>query len=371
MANRPYQRCARCIMDTSDPDIRFDEKGYCNHCTEGLATLRRVLLPSPQREEVLARLVERIRRDGRGKEYDCIIGLSGGVDSSTVAYRVKQLGLRPLAVHFDNGWDSEVAVDNIRNIVKRLGFDLYTCVVDWEEFRDLQKSFLMAGVPNAEIPTDHAIRALLYRVAHAQRLSYIISGGNLSTELILPRSWGHDNNDLYHLRAIHRRFGTRPLKTTPLMGAARYLRYILVHRIRWIMLLNYYDYDREEAKRLLAEELGWRDYGEKHWESVWTRFFQGYYLPRKFGFDKRLAHLSSMICSGKITRDEALARLKTLSYPEELLEQDRQFVMKKFGFSEAEFEALMTSPPRRHTDYPNSAWARSLLSRIKRRFVSS
>ncbi len=350
---RPYQVCTRCIMDTSEPEISFGAGGVCNHCTSALARMKAQLLPPEARDLALQKLASQIQHEGRGKEYDCVIGVSGGVDSTMTAYLVKKLGLRPLAVHFDNGWNSELAVDNIKRALDHLGIELYTHVVDWEEFRDLQISFLRASVANCEIPTDHGITALLFRMAARLKVRFILSGSNLATEAIMPISWAYYNQDLRHLKAVHRRFGTKPLQTMPTISLSHYLYYVFVRRMRQIPFLNYVHYDKEEAKRILEKELGWRDYGGKHYESVWTRFFQGYYLPVKFGYDKRRPHYSTMICSNLMTRERALAEMEKPVYDGLLLKQDMQFVLKKFGLSREEFAALLAEPPKPHTVYPS------------------
>ena len=360
---REYQICSRCIMDTSDPEIVFDREGVCNHCSAALARMRTQLLPPAERERALQALVESVKADGKGKDYDCIIGISGGVDSTMVAYTVKKLGLRPLAVHFDNGWNTELAVDNIKKTLETLKIDLHTCVVDWEEFRDIQLSFLHSSVANCEIPTDHGIFALLWRTAHEHGLRFILTGSNIATEAIMPYSWAHYHQDLRQLKAIHKRYGRVPLRTLPTMGIPHYLYYVFAKGIRQIPLLNYIDYSRDGAKRLLEKEIGWRDYGYKHYESVWTRFFQGYYLPAKFGFDKRRAHLSTLICSGQMTRAEALSQMEKSVYDEALLRQDLQFVLKKFKLTQDEFDAIIKAPPREARDFPSHHF---LFHRLKR-----
>jgi N-acetyl sugar amidotransferase len=357
-------------MDTSDPEITFDEAGVCNHCTDALARMNRELLGPVERERALNALVDKVKADGKGKEYDCIIGVSGGVDSTMVAYEVKRLGLRPLAVHFDNSWNSELAVDNVKRALDRLGIDLYTHVVDWEEFRDLQLCFLKASVANCEAPTDHAITALLFRMASKYRLRYILNGGNLATEAILPISWGHYNQDLKHLKALHRRFGQRPLRTMPTITVMDYLYYVFVRGTRTVPFLNYINYRKEDAKQLLTKELGWRDYGGKHYESVWTRFFQGYYLPTKFGYDKRRAHFSTLICSQQMSREQALAEMDRPAYDPELLRQDLQFVLKKFGLTQADFQAILDTPGKKATDYPSNYFLFHTLRRYKNIFRS-
>ncbi len=314
---RIYRVCTRCIMDTSDPEIRFDGQGVCNYCKAAIERMRKQLPTPDMRERALGLMVDKIKANGKGKDYDCIIGVSGGVDSTATAYWVKKIGLRPLAVHFDNGWNSELAVDNIKKTLDVLGIELYTYVVNWEEFRDLQLSYLRASIANCEVPTDHGITALLFRMAAKTGVKFILSGSNLATESIMPLSFGHFNQDLKNMKAIHRRFGTLKLDTMPTIGLPGFLYYVFVRGIRQIPFLNYIDYRKEEAKRMLARELGWRDYGGKHYESVWTRFFQGYYLPTKFGFDKRKAHYSSMICSGQMTREQGLKEIVNRPYDPE------------------------------------------------------
>ncbi len=307
---RPYQRCVRTIMDTTDPDIWFDEHGVSSHALQFEADLAAEVKRAQAGERLgeLSELVAEIKKSGEGKPYDCVIGISGGVDSTYLALQAAKLGLRPLAVHFDSGWNSELAVDNIHNIVTRLGLDLYTHVVDWREMKDLQLSFFKASLANCDIPTDHAFGWVAYQQARKYGIKYILSGANFASESILPAGWGYNAGDAKHLKAVQKRFGTVKLKTYPVMGLVkRNLWYPEVRRIRTASLLNYMPYVYKDAKRAIADELGWRDYGGKHYESVFTRYFQGYYLPHKFGYDKRLAHYSSLILSDQMTRDEALA----------------------------------------------------------------
>lgn len=358
-------------MDTTDPEISFDPDGRCSHCTEALERIRRQLLPPAERAAALERLVKAVRRNGSGKDYDCIIGVSGGVDSTATAVIVKRdLGLRPLAVHFDNGWDSELAVANIKLVLDKLDIELYTYVVDWEEFRDIQLSFLRASIPDAELPTDHGINALLPRIAKEQGLRYIISGSNVATEAVMPYSWGHYNHDLRHLQAIQRRFGSRKIRSLPTISLANYMEYFVARKMRQIPILNYVEYRRDEWIERLKNELGWRDYGAKHYESVWTRFFQGYYLPTKFGFDKRRAHYSSLICSGEMTRDRALELMKEPLYDPELLRTDTDYVLKKFGLSPAEWERIMRAEPRKAREFPSHYFLFHRMRRYKNMFRS-
>lgn len=360
--NRPYQVCTRCVMDTSVPDIEFDDEGVCSLCRAADERMKIDYFVGPQYKPQLEALIARIKEEGKNKPYDCIIGVSGGVDSSYTAYLVKRVyGLRPLAVHFDNGWNSDLAVENIERLLRTLEIDLHTHVMDWEEFRDLQLSFLKSSLANTEIPTDHGIVALLYRMAAKHNVRFIINGGNLATESIMPDSWMHDAKDLTLIKAVHKQFGTRPLRTFPMLSNARLAWYILARRIRYVTLLNYIDYNKDEAVAFLEKELGWRKYAGKHFESIFTRFFQGYLLPQKFGMDKRRPHHSSLIVSGQMTRDEALADLETVPYPADLETADIEYVSQKFGLTPEEFSGIMALPVKRSDDYPNDT---QLLNRL-------
>ncbi len=361
--------CVRCVMDVSDPDITFDENGVCNHCRQFDLVYKPVLerANSSEGPARLATLVEGIKAQGAGKDYDCIIGISGGVDSTYVAWKVKELGLRPLAVHFDSGWNSELAVANIENLVKRLGFDLHTFVVDWEEMADLQLAFFKASLANCDIPTDHGFLAVLYHTAAKYGVKTFIGGGNIATESILPQAWGYNAGDRRHLRAVHRRFGQVPLKTYPTLSFFdRYFWFPAIKGFREVRLLNYLPYDKNAAKELITRELGWRDYGGKHYESIFTRFFQAYYLPQKFGFDKRKAHFSSLIVSGQMSREEALQELNKPTAPADLLERDREFVARKIGITTSEMDEILALPPKSYRDYPSNEWLFKLKNNVLR-----
>lgn len=354
---KPYQICTRCVMDTSDPDITFDASGVCSHCHEFEAKGRPILehAASEAGRRELAALVERIKADGKGREYDCILGVSGGVDSTYAACVAKELGLRPLAVHFDSGWNSELAVNNIENIVKILGIDLHTFVCDWDEMRDLQLAFFKASLANCDIPQDHAFTATLYHEAAKFNIKYIISGGNAATEFILPTAWGYNALDITHLAAVHSRFGTMPLRHYPKLSFfKRYFYYPFIAGIKTVRLLDTLPYNKAEAKKYITKEVSWRDYGGKHYESIFTRFFQAYYLPTKFGYDKRRAHLSSLIVSGQIERDEALEQLRQPPCEPDMLMRDKGYVAKKIGISVCEFDRLIGLPPRTYREFPSS-----------------
>jgi N-acetyl sugar amidotransferase len=343
-------------MDTvADRSIHFDAAGLCHHCTRYDRLLDTRVVKGEEGRRQLGLLVDRIKRQGRGREYDCLIGVSGGVDSTYVAYLVKQHGLRPLAVHLDNGWNSELAVKNIERVLKKLEIDLYTYVIDWEEFKDLQISFLRASTPDGEIPTDHAIVSLLWREATRRGIKYIISGMNFATESIGVPDWSYGHTDLRYIRDVHRHFGTVTLRSFPTISLSYLFFYVnLIRRVRTISILNYVDYNKGQAMQVLQNHLGWVYYGGKHHESIYTRFYQGYLLPKKFGVDKRYGHLSDLIKAGQITREAALEEMQQPPYPVHLQQQDIQYVCKKFGFSEAEFAAIMSEEIRSFRDYRNS-----------------
>lgn len=350
-----YRICTRCIMDTSDPDITFDESGICNHCINFDTVIVPQWYPNTEGAVRLNALADRIKSECKDQDYDCIIGLSGGVDSSYLAYKIKEMGLRPLAVHVDAGWNSELAAQNIESIVKKLDIDLYTDVVNWEEVRDLQRAFLKANVANQDIPQDHAFFAGLYRYAVKNNIRYVMSGSNYATESVLPTGWGYNAMDLRHLMGIHRKFGKKKLKTYPRVSFWKYYFYYpYVKRMAVIRPLNYMPYGKAEAIAVLEKELGWKYYGGKHYESRFTKFFQAYYLPVKFGYDKRRAHLSSLVLSGQMTRDEALATMQEDIYPQKERKEDRAFVLKKLGFTEDEFNTLMAAPKKTYKDYPSN-----------------
>jgi N-acetyl sugar amidotransferase len=354
-------------MDTSDKSITFDDDGVCSHCRSYDALARPIVerAENGKAAEHLERIVRRIKKSGQGREYDCVIGLSGGVDSTYVALKVKELGLRPLAVHFDSGWNSELAVNNIENIVKRLNIDLDTHVCDWDEMRDLQLAFFKAGVANCDTPTDHAFLAVLYATAAKHGVRHIVTGTNYATEFILPQSWGYSPADLTHLRAIHKKFGQHPLRTYPTLGFfRRYFYYPLIRGVRVVRILNLIPYNKARVKEVISKELGWRDYGGKHYESIFTRFFQAYYLPIKFGYDKRRAHLSSLVASGQLSRDDAMAALEEPAYPKDLLLQDKEFVAKKIGVTVAEFDTIISQKPVDYSAYPTEEWMYGVKNKI-------
>ena len=354
---RTYQRCVRTIMDTTDPDIAFDEHGVSSHALHYDEAFAPIVVKAQAGESLpaLEAMVAEIKKAGQGKPYDCVVGVSGGVDSTYLILQAVKMGLRPLAVHFDSGWNSELAVNNIENIVSKLDLDLYTHVIDWREMRDLQLSFFKASVANCDIPTDHAFAWVAFQQAAKYGIKYILSGSNLQSESILPQSWGYNSEDSKHVKGIQKRFGTVKLKTYPLMGLfKRHIYYPIFRGIETVRPLNLMPYVYKDAKQEIIDELGWRDYGGKHYESVFTRYFQGYYLPHKFGYDKRLAHYSSLILSEQMTRDDALSLMETTNYPDDLRKQDHDFIAKKLGVTTEELEKIFAQPPVDYSAYPNN-----------------
>jgi len=353
---RPYRMCVRCVMDTTDPDITFDEQGVCSHCRGFETTFRPYWKPNEEGWRILQAKLAEMKAFGKGKEYDCIIGLSGGVDSSYLAVKIVEWGLRPLVVHVDAGWNSELAVKNIEQIVSKLGLDLITHVVDWEAMKELQVAFLKSNLANQDIPQDHAFFAALYSYAVKANVRYVINGTNYATESILPQAWGYDAMDARHLRAVHRQFGTKPLENYPIISFFQY--YIYFPRVRKMEIvepLNLIPYDKQMAIDFLEKNFGWRYYGGKHYESRWTRFYQAHYLPEKFGYDKRKAHLASLVVAGQMAREDALKELAKPLYTDNELADDKAFVAKKLGLTVEALEDLIRQPPRYYTEFPTHA----------------
>lgn len=351
--------CKKTVMDNTDPDIVFDEDGVSNWWHDFHA--RKAELPDDDaRARQLEGTIAKIKAAGAGRTYDCLLGLSGGVDSSYMAYLAKQWGLRPLVLHFDNGWNDEMAVANIETIVKKLDFRLETFVMNWPEFRDLQRAYLKASVLDLDIPTDHMIFGALYEVADQHDIRFILSGNNFATEWLLPKAWYASKFDLTNLLNIHRRFGEVPLKELPKLGVWQQLFFQRVKLIEDVKILDLVPYSKTAAKQLLIEEFGWQDYGGKHFEQVFTRFYQGYILPLRYGIDKRKAHLSNLILNGEITRDQALAELQQPTDDLDRQRADKQYVAKKLGWSEAEFDAILAQPPVPHEHYGTDEGQRRL-----------
>ncbi len=348
------QVCARCVMDTSDSQIIFDEDGVCNHCHKFDQVQSLQLFSGASGSKRLDSIVEQIKKDGAGKEYDCIIGLSGGVDSSYLALKVKDYGLRPLVVHVDAGWNSELAVSNIEKIIKYCGYDLHTHVMNWEEVRDLQLAYMRAAVANQDVPQDHAFFSSMYHFAVKNKIKYILSGGNLATEAVFPDSWHGSAMDAINLRAIHKMYGERPLQDYKTISFFEYyFWYPFVKGMRTVRPLNYMDYNKAEAETYLQETVGYRSYARKHGESIFTKLFQNYYLPERFGYDKRKLHYSSMILSGQLSREAALNKLAEPLYDPDELEADIEYFCKKIRISRSQFDELMNVPIHDYSDFKN------------------
>jgi N-acetyl sugar amidotransferase len=347
---RPYQQCTISLMDNiADPYITFDDKGISNYYYDYQKEIKGKLFKGEEGAEKLLSIITEIKNKGKNNKYDCITGVSGGVDSTYLALQAKKLGLRPLIVHFDNGWNSEIAVKNVENIITKLGFDLFTLVVDWEEFKDVQLSFLKASVIDIEAITDLAIYSTLLKLAVEHKVKYILSGNNLWTEQVLPSSWVF--KDSKNIIDIHNKFGKVKIKTLPIVSRNKLKKLTNVNGIKVVEPLNYMEYNKAEVKNTIIKELDWQDYGGKHYESVFTRFYQGYILPEKFKVDKRKAHLSNLIFSEQLTKEEAILELKKPIIDPKVLESDKIFVLKKFGLSANEFEVIMNTPPVPHKKY--------------------
>lgn len=337
------------LDEKNAPGLEFDPNGVCQYCRR---YKRNFIDNAPSEAELQQALKAQLKelKSTKGK-YDSIMGLSGGVDSSYLAYKAKEWGLNPLLVHFDNGWNSELAVQNIERIVEYTSFDLYTYVVDWEEFRDIQRAYIKAGVLDWEVPTDHGLFAALYNKAYQLNIKYVLTGANHQTEAILPKSMRWSKKDVANIIDIHKKHGSRKMKTMPILNFYRYSYLQLVKQFKTVNLLEVVEYDKDKAKEVIISEMGWRDYGGKHYESIFTRFYQGYVLLEKFDVDKRRAHLSNLICSGQMTREEAFEELSKSPYDPEMLKQDTEFFLKKMGFTAEEFKQIMNEPPKSHLDY--------------------
>jgi N-acetyl sugar amidotransferase len=357
-------------MDETAEDIVFDDAGVCNYCQGFLDKKARHIAPSEEeRRRRLDKLVAAIREQGRGKRYDCVVGVSGGVDSSWSLVKAMELGLRPLAVHMDSGWNSELAQNNIANLVRGLGVDLHTHVIEWPEIRGLMEAFFASDVIDVEVLYDNAMLAVNYEQAAKYGVRYILAGTNIATEGVdIPSSWNWYKSDKRNIVGISRRFGGPRLRTFPSISTLQTARYVLWNRIHWISFLDYLDYRKADALAVLERDFGYKPYPFKHYESVFTRFYQGFLQPYKFGVDKRKPHLSSLIMNGEMSRDEALGLAQGIAYPNAReMERDRRYFIKKMGWDEAKFEDYMRRPKKPHDAYPSEAALYGRLLRIYRR----
>lgn len=359
MNQRGYQICTNCVMDTTDSRIRFNSDGVCDHCITFFNDVKPKWHTDERGRAKLESIVAKIKENGQGKEFDCLLGVSGGVDSSFMLHiAVKELGLRPLVFHVDGGWNSQLAVNNIEVMINKLGLELHTEVIDWEEMCDFQLAFFKSGVPHIDIPQDHAFIAVLYNFADKYNIKYILNGGNISTECIRnPMEWVYYGTDMSQIKDIHRRFGTIPLTNYPLSPILKhklYLRY--VKGVQVIKPLNYFPYIKKDAIKLLSETYGWKDYSQKHFESTFTKFYEGYWLPVKFGYDTRRVQYSSLILTEQMTRTEALDRLKVLAYDPDTIEDDFRYIANKLNITEDELKFYLNAPNKTYKDYKNQEW---------------
>lgn len=351
-----FQICTRCVMDTTDSKIVFDENGVCDHCNDFEQNVKPNWFTDERGDIELKKTISKIKEDGKNRDFDCIIGMSGGADSSYLLHvAVKEYGLRPLVFHVDGGWNSQIAVNNINVMIEKLGLDLYTEVINWEEMKDFQLAYFKAGVSNIDVPQDHAFVATLYNFAAKYKIKYILNGGNISTECVRnPLEWIYYGTDMAQIRDIRKRFGTNPMKTYPFSSVLRhklYLRYI--QRVQVVKPLNYFPYIKEEAMRVLADEYGWIPYPQKHFESRFTKFYEGYWLPKKFGFDTRKVQYSSLILTGQMTREEALEKLQAPAISDEDAKHDFEYIATKLGISVEELQMYFDQPNKSYKDYKN------------------
>ena len=350
-----YQICTRCVLDTTAKDISFDENGICNFCTDFIDRSAVILNEnSEEKERKLKAFVEKVKKTGKGKRYNCIVGVSGGADSSWTLVKAVELGLKPLAVHMDNGWNSELAQNNISNLVNKLGVDLYTHVIDWSEYKQLMQAFFDADVIDVELLYDNAMLAVNYSLASKYDIKYILSGSNQATEgIYTPKDWNWYKLDKKNIKAIGKKFAGIKPKTFPFFSTADFIWHKFIKKTKWAAPLDLMEYNKAEAMNYMKEHFGYKLYPYKHYESVFTRFYQAYILPNKFNVDKRLLHLSTLIISGQISREEALERCKGIAYPtKEDLENDKAYFLKKMGWKSDDLDKYLLRPEVLHSEYP-------------------
>jgi N-acetyl sugar amidotransferase len=356
---RPYQVCMHCVMDTTDRQIAFDSSGVCDHCNGFKRDVLPNWHPNEKGKAMFRNMVARIKREGADKHFNCIMGMSGGLDSSYLLHlAVAEFGLRPLVFHVDGGWNTDIAVNNIQMLVDKLGLELVTEVINWQEMKDFQLSFFKSGVPHLDIPQDHAFIATLYHFANEHGIKYILNGGNFATECVRnPKEWLYHGTDIAQMHDIQKQFGTRALKTYPFSSVLFhkiYLRYI--KGVQVLKPLNYLPYTKENAIQVLSNLYGWRPYPQKHFESRFTRFFEGYWLPTRFGYDTRRVQYSSLILTGQLTREEALQELRRPAYDPNTIEEDFEYIAAKLGLTGDELRKYHEMPIKTYRDYKNQDW---------------
>ena len=366
---REYQICSNCVMDTTDSKIVFDDQGVCDHCN----TYYKDILPNwytdDRGDRELTNIINKIKKEGKEKDFDCLMGMSGGIDSSYLLYVMKEkYGLRPLVFHVDAGWNSQIAVNNIERLVDGLGLDLYTHVINWEEIKDLQLAFFKSGVPHIDVPQDHAFFATMYKFASKHKIKYILTGGNYSTECVRnPLEWMYYQSDSIQLRDIYKKFGSGKLKDYPVTNILWHKVYLpYVKKIKLIRPLDFVPYNKDKAMQLLVDEFGYQKYPQKHFESRFTRFYESYWLPKKFGYDTRKVQFSSLILTGQMTREKALEKLKTPAYNPETIHRDFEYVATKLGISVDELQSYMDAPNKTYKDYKSQESIYNLGAKLMR-----
>ncbi len=364
-----YKICSRCVMDTSDAKIKFDKDGVCDHCLAFDKNILPVWNFGQGREKQLKEIISKIKQSSKGKDFDCILGMSGGIDSSYLLYLVtKKLDLKPLVFHVDAGWNSQIAVNNIEKLVDGLGLDLYTEVIDWEEMKDLQRSFFKSGVPHVDTPQDHAFFATMYKFASNYNIKNIITGGNFSTECTRnPKDWMYYQSDSTQLKDIHKKFGKKPLKNFPLTSAVWHRLYLpFVRGIKLYRILDYMKYNKEDATKFLVNNYGYQEYPQKHFESRFTRFYESYWLPKRFGFDTRRVQFSSLILTNQMSRDEAIEILKQPSYDKENIKHEFEYISSKLDMSVDELQDCMNMPLRTYKDFKSQDYIYKIGATVSR-----
>lgn len=352
--------CQRCLLDADFPAISFDSQGICNYCHSYEKLDAKYGLTEANKKS-FCKIIDKIKDEGKNREYDSILGVSGGRDSSYCLYLLKKWGLNPLAVHYDNNMDSKIAAENIKKACSKLDIDLHTFVVNWNEFKDLQRAFLFASVPSVDIPTDHAYVTTLYKVAYEKGIKYIFNGSSFRTEGNIPQEWSLHGDEQFILD-IHKQFGTIPLKEFPIRRVSDLIKYRL-SGMTIVLPLYYIDYRYDYVMPILEKELGWQYYGGHHFESIFTRWAFAYYLPIKFGIDKRITDYSTLICSGQMNRKEAQEKMKVIIYTSEQETEDRRYIMNKLELNHNDIEKIMNAPPKSNFAYQHhSKYQRYLYS---------
>ena len=369
MTEREYQVCSTCVMDTTDSNISFDENGVCDHCNTFFKDIKPKWHTDERGEKEIKEIVKKIKKKGKGKDFDCIMGMSGGIDSSYLLYlAVKKLGLRPLVFHVDAGWNSQEAVNNIEKMVDKLGLDLYTEVIDWEEMKDLQLAYFKAGVSNIDTPQDHSFFATMYKFANEHNVKYILTGGNYSTECVRnPLEWMYYQSDSIQLKDIYKKYGSGKLKNFPITNILWHKVYLpYVKGIKLIRPLDFMEYDKESATQFLVNEFGYQRYPQKHFESRFTRFYESYWLTEKFGYDTRKVQYSSLILTDQMTREEALKKLESPAYNPDTIKDDFEYIATKLGITVEELQCYMDQPNRSNKEFKSQESIYSIGAKVMR-----